>query len=327
MSRADGGRGPAPPPDPAARPRRLVSLLGDEGRPPADAEARRDSPPGSSEHSSFHGIEPPVGDHDLARATRICAEITRDLLRDFAPALLLLPAAERRRVQALTAYTRTLFDFARDTSLEGERLAQINRWQFALEQALGGDPPGQPVFVLLAEEERNRSWHREGFDELASMARQRVSLGLPRNPEEAARSFRRLAAAIAQALTGAPLANETATRCAAILRAHSLLGWQERLWSDRPDLDIPAAEAGGERFRESVRRESAALRVELAAGLEPDRALAPFGPAARFLHATAVQIVARAERAAAADSPPRIPLTTRVRLLATARLASLARRS
>ena len=60
----------------------------------------------------------------------MCAAICRDLFLDFAPALILLKPAARRRVQALAAYARTLFDFTNDHGLEGERFAQVNRWQF-----------------------------------------------------------------------------------------------------------------------------------------------------------------------------------------------------
>src|SRR6476620_6455960 len=83
----------------------------------ADALAR-------SRHSRLDGeIRAPAEDHDAERAAELCAGLARDLLADFAPALVFLAPGERRRAQALLAYGRTLFDFARQRGVEGERLA------------------------------------------------------------------------------------------------------------------------------------------------------------------------------------------------------------
>src|SRR5262245_65215795 len=116
----------------------------------ADSRAR-------SHHSRLDAeIRRPAEDFDEEKAAALCAEITRNLLGDFAPALLLLPAPERRRVQALLAYASTLFDFARQRGVEGERLAQINRWEFTLEAALSGQRIGQPVFLRMTQEHERR---------------------------------------------------------------------------------------------------------------------------------------------------------------------------
>ncbi|HBL25641.1 MAG TPA: hypothetical protein DD490_02270, partial [Acidobacteria bacterium] len=58
-------------------------------------------------------LRPPQDDFDEVRAAAVCGSIARDLLGDFAPAVLLLAPLDRERLQALLAYTRTLFDFAR----------------------------------------------------------------------------------------------------------------------------------------------------------------------------------------------------------------------
>ena len=122
--------------------------------------------------------------------------------------------ATRLRAQALIAYARTLLDFARDRSLEGERLAQINRLEFELEAALGGEPTGQPVFVQLAALEREQPWPREAFDEIASIARSRVSFGLPANARTADAQRHRLARAVLRAMLGAaPSAELEAAGC------------------------------------------------------------------------------------------------------------------
>ena len=98
------------------RPPSVQSLLG-SGRPrdqhPEGEEWRADSL-ARSQHSRLDAeISSPAEDYGEERAAALCAEIARGLLGDFAPALLLLPAAERRRAQALLAYAATLFDFAR----------------------------------------------------------------------------------------------------------------------------------------------------------------------------------------------------------------------
>src|SRR5690242_126899 len=96
----------------------------------ADALAR-------SQHSRLSAeLRAPAEDHDGERAAALCAELARGLLADFAPALVFLAPEERRRAQALLAYGRTLFDFARQRGVEGERLAEINRFEFTLETAL-----------------------------------------------------------------------------------------------------------------------------------------------------------------------------------------------
>jgi hypothetical protein len=100
------------------------------------------------------------------------------VLRDFAPGLLLLSADRRRRVQALTAWAVALFDLAVRpglASLDGDRLAQTNVWEFRTEEALDGRPPGQPIFVAMACEEAEHLWPREALDRLFTEAR-RVAL-------------------------------------------------------------------------------------------------------------------------------------------------------
>jgi hypothetical protein len=160
----------------------------------------RSDPFAPSPHSRQDQLTPPQEDFDQERARRLCAEITRRLLGDFAPALMLLPPAERSRVQCLLAYVRTLFDFARQPGLEGERLAAINRWEFSLESSLNGEPIGQPVFVRIAHEDRRRPWSRAAFDELGRLARRRASLASPEGSARNDQERRGLATALATAL-------------------------------------------------------------------------------------------------------------------------------
>lgn len=112
---------------------------------------------------------------------------------------MLLPPAERRRVQALCAWTLTLFDFAHQPGLEGDRLALINSWEFSLEEALTETPPAQPVFVMMAGEEKARAWNRDGLDHIVDVARSEA-VGRPPQP-------RALASAILETLWDRPAEN------------------------------------------------------------------------------------------------------------------------
>ncbi len=196
------------------------------GRPPSDAEWRADAL-ARSQHSRLDELmAEPLEDHDAERAGAVCAEITRRGLRDFAPALVLLSPAERRRVQALAAFGLTLFDFARQSSLEGEKLSQINRWSFDLESTLAGAPPGQPVFVLLAATHAEKAWPEEALLRLANSARRRALRARARSAGEAERDARGLAAALAGALL--PEATEgVVDGLAGLLRVSRLVGLGE----------------------------------------------------------------------------------------------------
>ncbi len=109
-------------------------------------------------------IEAPEDDLSLEQAERLCAEVTRAWLGDFAPALLLVGAAPRRRLQAALTLTRTCIDFALQPGVEGERMAALNRLQFELEEALDRNPRGQPAYLLIASEEERKPWNREAWD-------------------------------------------------------------------------------------------------------------------------------------------------------------------
>ena len=80
----------------------------------------------SSRHSRLvDEISRPLERGDPREAAALCAEITRRLLLDFAPALTLLSGTERHRVQALATYAFTLFDFARQG---GRKLGNTEKW-------------------------------------------------------------------------------------------------------------------------------------------------------------------------------------------------------
>jgi hypothetical protein len=172
-------------------------------RPASDAADRTTSPLSASRHSR---LAPPVPagptSADPAAAEALCADLTRHVLGELAVGLPLLGRAGRRRARALTAWSYTLFDFARPPGLEGERLAAINRWEFATEEALDGRPTGEPIFLLLAAENRHAPWPREALDALVAQARRQVSAPTVAATGDVLRRRRELAAAIGHALLG-----------------------------------------------------------------------------------------------------------------------------
>jgi hypothetical protein len=326
-----------------------LDLLG-QARREAPPEAPSGSRPGDeawradalarSRHSRLDDLPHLAAACDEATARSLCAELCRQALGDFAPALLLLGGGERRRVRALAAYAFTLFDFARQRGVEGERLAAINRWQFTLEAVLAGEPAGQPVFVAMAAEQRRRPWPAAALDELAAVARARVSVPLPATPEAAAARRRRLAVALAGALLaeGAPEGRPPAAEPAAAgvvalgaallaVRSHLEAGEEMRqLRSPVSAAELAPEWARGaaptpEEVAAAVRASAARLRSELAAPGDP----APLPPAYRralgFLRRAAGLLLDRlAERDESfLGDPPRLGLGDRLRLLVQAR--------
>jgi hypothetical protein len=233
----------------------------------ADALAR-------SQHSRLdREVRPPGEDFDEERSLALCAEVARNLLGDFAPALLLLPVYDRERVQTLLAYAFTLFDFARQRGVEGERLSQINRWEFTLETALSGQPVGQPVFVRMAREHRRRAWTVEALDEIAACARRRATRPRPATPADADADAERLARAVATALLGNPPAGEVSAFAGALVRLRSLQSLGSEVQGRRNPLAVSELpddwSADGElrtdprRLIEAAQRECARLRPRL----------------------------------------------------------------
>ncbi|HEX9667898.1 MAG TPA: squalene/phytoene synthase family protein [Thermoanaerobaculia bacterium] len=303
-----------------------------EERPPAGPGARDDRADAlaRSRHARLDGVPEPLADFDPERAAALCAAVCREALGDFAPALLLLPVTERARLQAVVAYARTLFDFAADPGVEGERLAQINRWQFALESALGGERIGQPVDVAMAREHARRAWPEGALDGIATAARRRVTQPRLATVEAAERQAEQLAAAVGEALLGAPPPAEAAAFGGALLRLHALqhlgeavaanrwpLAASELAAADRePSSQPPAAVLA------AARREAERLRPRL---LAASRAVAALPPevrrAAAFALLAALALLARVEEAdeKLLALPPRLGLLARLALLARAR--------
>lgn len=318
------------PPDRPSRP--LQSLLGQPTEPRGErpeGEAWRADSLSRSKHSRIDAeISRPAEDFDEERAAALCAEIARQLLGDFAPALLLLSSGERRRVQALLAYACTLFDFARQTGVEGEKLAQINRWEFTLEAALSGQPVGQPIFLRMARENERRRWPEDALDELAASARRRATRRQSATTAEADLEALSLGRAVAAALLEKSLNAEIDGLASALVRLWAL----QRLGSevDGRRCPLPVAEVtedldGGydaAALLAAARRECQRLRPRL---LRAPRGLGDLSQgyrrAAVFSLLAALRLLTEIEDPAAdlLKAPPRLGLGTRIGFLLRAR--------
>ena len=300
-----------------------------------DDEAWRGDALGGSRHARLvDELRQPLEDHDVERAREICGEVCRAVLRDFAPALILLPSDARRRAQALATYVVTLFDFARQSGVEGERLSAINRWEFALDATLAGQPPGQPAFVLMAQTGTDAPWPVEALDRLAGLARTRAVESRPTTVAQAERRSRELAAALAEALTGVEVDEAVVELLAAVVRTHGVITLGEGVRRSAPALardELPDAWStpGGERSDGAALREAVEREIErLTPTLERGRATAKRAPTGYrrttlYLALAAGRLL---EEAAAAgerlvDGPPEIPALARLGFVARARLS------
>jgi phytoene/squalene synthetase len=303
----------------------LESLLdsrpgGEEWR--ADSLAR-------SQHSRLDAeVRPPAEDFDESKAMLLCAEIAREVLGDFAPALLLLPENERRRAQALLAYAHTLFDFARQRGVEGERLAQINRWEFTLESALSGQPVGQPIFLRMARENERRRWPVDALDELAACARRRVTRPRPSTVADAEVDALALARAVGAALLEKNLNAEVDGLASALVRLRALQHLGAEVAGHR--CPLPSSEVGEgddgrldpERLLAAARRECQRLRSRL---LRAPRGLTDlpqgYRRAAVFSLLAALHLLSEIEDGDATllQTPPRLGVGSRIAFLLRAR--------
>jgi phytoene/squalene synthetase len=273
-------------------------------------------------------LNPPAEDLDEEKAEELCAEIARHLLGDFAPALLLLPGTERRRAQALLAYTYGLFDFARQGGLEGEKLAQINRWEFTLEAAFAGERTGQPVFLRMARENERRRWPVDALDDLATAARRRALRRRPATVADTDGEALSLGRAVAAALLEKSLNAEVDGLASALVRLGALQRLGEETAGRR--CPLPASEvAEGEDGRldpahllAAARRECPRIRSRL---LRAPRGLVglPHGyrRAAVFSLLAALRLLTEIEEPETdlLKASPRLPLGARIGLLMRAR--------
>lgn len=205
---------------------------------PGPESWRADALIGSRHSRWVDELRQPLDLHDRTRAEEICGQVSRLALQDFAPALVLLPGPCRLRLQATTAYALTLFDFARQAGLEGERLTAINRWEFDLEATLDGKPPGQPVYVLIHALEQERPWVREGFDQLHRCARHRCIQRRPPDRRAAEREALLLGKSLAWLVMAEEPTEPIAGLASALVRLRGLLDLGDDLRRHRARLPV-----------------------------------------------------------------------------------------
>ncbi|MDI9630312.1 MAG: hypothetical protein QM311_02470 [Acidobacteriota bacterium] len=312
--------------------------------PPPDSETPRGSPPAAgawrgealapSAHGRFAALAaPPRDDFDSARATALCADVCRAALGSLAPALTLLPPTERRRAQAVAAFALTLFDFARQRGVDGDRLAQINRWEFTLEAALGGERIGQPIFLRLGEEQRRRPFSTAGLDALFAAARGRATVERPSDPAEAAERRELVARGLVLTLIGDGASPATVEFAAGLLGIQALLTLGTELAGGRCPLPVselpsilPAPPAVA--LATAVAAESRRLQPLLLRGARAVREVPlTFRRAGAFLVLASTRLLARVEEAGPSllRRPPRLGASERLRLVLRSRWGRLAR--
>ncbi len=285
---------------------------------------------GASLHSRLADeIRPPGPERtDPEAVIELCAELARGQLGDFAPALALLTRPERRRAQALFCHAAVLFDFARQRGVEGERLAAINRWEYALDEALSGRPAGQPIVAAMGREQGRRRWSIEGLDALCASARHRATHPQPATAEEAERDARKLAQAVGHLWLGAPLSNEIEALGAGLIRLHRLqqLGSETaagRCPLPRTEVDDAASHPPkDEILLAAAHKECARLRPLFLGGARGLPALpAGFRQTVAYALFAGLSLLSQIEEADGSllITPPRIGLRERIGLIVRAR--------
>lgn len=294
------------------------------GEHPTDAGWRADAL-ARSRHSDLRAeLAPPGEDHDPDRAAAVCGDVCRRALGGLAAGLILLPAAARARAQAAAACGVALFDFARQTGLEGEKLAQINRWELELELALEGAPAGQPVFVRLALLHAEAPWPPALFDGLVGAARRRVARPRPRDEAQLEAECLDLGRLALLAL-GEEAPRQGAVELAAlVVRARRLLALGEDLRRHLAGLPTSALPVAGAVASEvdvqaaaACERELLATRLREASSL-PAALSPPLRPAGRFALGAARRLATRLDPARL-DAAPELGLFERIALLLRSR--------
>lgn len=292
---------------------------------PGDDSWRANALVGSRHSRWVDELRKPLDLHDRERAQEICGQVSRLVLRDFAPALLLLPRTDRHRLQAMTAYALTLFDFARQTGLAGESLTAINRWEFDLEATLDGQPPGQPVYVLIHALDQQRPWAREGFDHLHACARHRCMRTRPPDRRAAEREALHLGKSLAWLALDEEPTEPVAGFASALVRLHGLLDLGDDLRRHRARLplsELPDSWIAGE--EEDPQTLAAVIQSEcrrLESLLEPRKPGAQMPrdlrAAARYSRRTARALLKQVQSAGVrvVETPPQMGLLSRLGLL------------
>lgn len=299
------------------------------GSRPEEETWRADALAGSRHSRWVEELRQPLDLHDREQAEEICGQVARLALQDFAPAQLLLSKPDRQRLQAVTAYALTLFDFARQSGLEGERLTAMNRWDFDLEATLDGQPVGQPVFVLIHALEQQRPWNREAFDLLHATARHRCVQIRPPDRQAAEREAHLLGKSLAWLLLPAEPDDPVAHFAAGLIRLRGLLNLGDGLrrhcaslpLSELPESWSPDHGANRQALEKAIRNEVA--RLESVMESREYLRLMPrdLRAAARYCQRAAQQLLRQVQEVGATliEAPPRVGLLDRLGLLVRSR--------
>ncbi len=287
------------------------------------------------------------------------AETAEDTLGPFAPALRLLPAMERERALALTAYAGALFDRARsgdgrqDGANRSARVDSIDRLAAELDRCLEADPPPEAApgltpmptpmptpmsapIVGMVTAHRRRPWPPEALDEIATTARRRAVTPRPETRREGFASALRLGAALACAQLGAPQPPAVARFAGALLRLSMIQRLGAEMEAGRcclsledlaDDLAVGSAKPDLRAVVRAVRGQCQRMRPDL---LAIGKALADLPTAYRqpvsYLLLASLRLLAELEDT---DSlflvrPPTLGRLTRLRLLLRARRGGVA---
>jgi len=268
------------------------------------------------------------------------------VLGDFAPALRLLPEAERSRARALGGYTSALFERARsgddrqDPLNRRARLESIERLVDALDESLAGlrgvgsAGVGElPAPVRSMEiEHRRHPWPRAALDELATASRHRATTPRLETRREWFSAALRFSAALACAQLGSPQPPEVARFAAALVRLSMLQNLGAELDAGRCPLSIEELPAEGEKpdlraVVAAVRYECSRLRPDLlAVGKALPTLPGAYQRATTYLLLAGLRLLADLEDADSLmlTDPPRLGPLTRTMLLLKARRGAAA---
>lgn len=155
-----------------------------------------------------------------------------------APALGLLPARERLRADTLALWCRALFATAREGDRVERRIERLHRSAYLVARARAGEPVASPFARRLGEESARRELPRPALDALLREARRAVRQQLASTPADWEVRTRAVAAAVAEAMLGAPPTPSTADAAAGVLRLACVLAVPAGLGERRFHLPV-----------------------------------------------------------------------------------------